>query len=214
MGYRITHLTSWISNVIVWFKKFLWLNMSLKSLDSRGFTVPWVGSVCPEITTSRHSHQDFNLGFLFRISSEIHLTGSFTRTPKYSCRDCWTGVNPMKKDHQNPNGKTLSGLKKRTPSNKTKERRILEIVNRMITRIQTTKEKCLWRNTPTRPAWECRYHSRRIWFPSVMSITSMNLTWWGEQSYSSWRTFNKIQTRPHGICFYEVTLGHPSDMTF
>ena len=49
----------------------------------------------------------------------------------------------MKKDQQNLNDKTLLGLKKRTPSNKPKEERILETVNRMITRIQTTKEKCL-----------------------------------------------------------------------
>ena len=119
----------------------------------------------------------------------------------------------MKKDQQNLNDKTLLGLKKRTPSNKPKEERILETVNRMITRIQTTKEKCLWENTPTRPAWECRYHSRRIWLPSVTSITSMNQTWWDVPSCSSWRTFNKIQTRTHGICFYEVILGHPSDIT-
>ena len=49
----------------------------------------------------------------------------------------------MKKDQQNPNDKTLLGPKKRTPSNKPKEARILETVNRMITRIQTEKEKCL-----------------------------------------------------------------------
>ena len=51
-----------------WFGKFLWLDMSLKSLDSRGHAVPWVGSVCPEITTSRYSNQDFILEFPFRIS--------------------------------------------------------------------------------------------------------------------------------------------------
>ena len=49
----------------------------------------------------------------------------------------------MKKDQQKPNDKTLLGLKKRTPSNKPKEKRIMETVNRMITRIQTEKEKCL-----------------------------------------------------------------------
>ena len=49
----------------------------------------------------------------------------------------------MKKDQLNSNDKTLLGLKKRTPSNKPKEERIVETVNRMITRIQTTKEKCL-----------------------------------------------------------------------
>ena len=35
----------------------------------------------------------------------------------------------MKKDQQNSNDKTLLGLKKRTPSNKPKEERILETVN-------------------------------------------------------------------------------------
>ena len=134
-----------------WFGKFLWLDMSLKSLNSRGHAVPWVGSVCPEITTSRHSHQDFTLEFLFRISLEIHLTGSCTSPPKYSCRDCWTGVNLMKNDQQNPNDNILFGLQKRTPSNKPKEERILETVNRVITRIQNDERNYLWPNIPTRP---------------------------------------------------------------
>ena len=120
----------------------------------------------------------------------------------------------MENQQQEPEFEPLWGLKRIPLTDKPKEERILEKVNRMITRIQTTKEKCLWSNTPTRPAWECRYPSRRTWLPSVMSITSMSLTWWGEQSYSSWRTFNKTQTRTHGICLYEVILGHPSDMTF
>ena len=120
----------------------------------------------------------------------------------------------MENQQQEPEFKPLWGLKRIPSFNKPKEERILKTVNRMITRIQTEKERCLWENTPTRPAWECRYPSRRIWPPSVTSITSMNQTWWGEQSYSSWRTFNKIHRRPHGICFYEVILGHPSDMTF
>ena len=41
----------------------------------------------------------------------------------------------MKKDQQNPNDKTLLGLKKRTPSNKPKEERILETVNRLVSRM-------------------------------------------------------------------------------
>ena len=148
---------------------------------------------------------------------ELHLEDFIrqpTRPPKYSCRDCWTGVYPMENQQQEPEVKPLWGLKKVPLTTKPKEKRILETVNRMITRIQTTKERCLWENTPTRPAWECRYPSRRIWPPSVTSITSMNQTWWDVQSYGSWRTFNKTQTRPHGICFYKGILGHPSDMTF
>ena len=41
----------------------------------------------------------------------------------------------MNKDQQNPNDKTLLGLKKRTPSNKPKEERILETVNRLVSRM-------------------------------------------------------------------------------
>jgi len=49
----------------------------------------------------------------------------------------------MKKDQQNPNDKTLLGLKKRTPSNKPKEERILENMNSMVNRIQNDERKCL-----------------------------------------------------------------------
>jgi len=196
-----------------WFGKFLWLDMSLKSLDSRGHAVPWVGSVCPEITTSRHSHQDFILEFLFRIFSKIHLTGSFTRTPKYSCRDCWTGVNPMKNDQSKPDTKPLWGLKSKPLTNKPKEERILDTVNRVISRIQNDERNCLWPNTSTRPAWGCRWPSRKTWPPSVTDIELMNQTSWDVPSWSSSLTSNRIPIRPHVICFSEVTLGHPSDMT-
>ena len=49
----------------------------------------------------------------------------------------------MKKKQQESDLKPLWGLKEKPSSNKPKEERILETVNRMITRIQTTKEKCL-----------------------------------------------------------------------
>ena len=49
----------------------------------------------------------------------------------------------MKNDQQNSNDKTLLGLKKRTPSNKPKEERIMETVNRMIHRIQNDERNCL-----------------------------------------------------------------------
>ena len=131
-----------------WLEKFLWLHMSLKSLDSRlGHAVP-----CDGFSMSRnHSLKIITSGFLFRIFPEIHSTESCTRTPKYSCRDCWTGVNPMKNDQQNPNDNILFGLQKRTPSNKPKEKRILETVNRVITRIQNDERNYLWPNIPTRP---------------------------------------------------------------
>ena len=177
---------------------------------------PWQGSVCPEITTSRIIPLEYPLD-PFSLVLEPSLEGFMrysTRTPKYSCRDCWTGVYPMENQQQEPEVRPLWGLKRIPLTDKPKGERILETVNRMITRIQTAKEKCLWSNTPTRPAWECRYPSKRIWLPSVTSITSTSLTWWDVQSYGSWRTFNRIQTRPHGICFYKVILGYPSDMTF
>jgi hypothetical protein len=49
----------------------------------------------------------------------------------------------MKKDQQNPNDNILFGLQKRTPSNKPKEERILETVNRVITRIQNDERNYL-----------------------------------------------------------------------
>ena len=49
----------------------------------------------------------------------------------------------MENQQQKPEVRPLWGLKKIPFTNKPKEERILETVNRMITRIQTTKEKCL-----------------------------------------------------------------------
>ena len=49
----------------------------------------------------------------------------------------------MKNDQQNPNDNILFGLQKRTPCNKPKEERILETVNRIITRIQNDERNCL-----------------------------------------------------------------------
>ncbi len=49
----------------------------------------------------------------------------------------------MKSDQQEPDTKPLLGLTKKPLSNKSKEKRILETVNRMITRIQNDERKCL-----------------------------------------------------------------------
>ena len=49
----------------------------------------------------------------------------------------------MQKKQQELEFKPLWGLKRIPLTDKPKEERILETVNRMITRIQTTKEKCL-----------------------------------------------------------------------
>ena len=45
----------------------------------------------------------------------------------------------MKNDQSKPDIKTLLGLKKRTPSPKPKEERILDTVNRIVSRIQNDK---------------------------------------------------------------------------
>jgi len=49
----------------------------------------------------------------------------------------------MKNDQQEPELKPLWGLTKRPPSNKPKKKRILETVNRMITRIRNDERNCL-----------------------------------------------------------------------
>ena len=49
----------------------------------------------------------------------------------------------MPKNQQEPELKPLWGLKKIPLTDRPKEKRILETVNRMITRIQTSKETCL-----------------------------------------------------------------------
>ena len=71
----------------------------------------------------------------------------------------------MKNDQQNSNDKTLLGLKKRTLSNKPKEERILETVNRVIHRIRwwldfssrNSDRKCgewgVWVNFPVKTLW-------------------------------------------------------------
>ena len=99
---------------------------------------------CGGFSMSRnHYLMTFNSGFPFRILLEPHLTGSSIRTPKYSCRDYCTGGYPMKNYQQEPELKPLWGLAKKPLSNKSKEKRILETVNRMITRIQNDERKCL-----------------------------------------------------------------------
>ena len=49
----------------------------------------------------------------------------------------------MKNDQQEPDTKPTWGLKSKPLTHKPKEERILETVNRIITRMQTEKEKCL-----------------------------------------------------------------------
>ena len=49
----------------------------------------------------------------------------------------------MKNDQQEPELKPLWGLTKKPLTNKSKEKHILETVNRMITRIQNDERNCL-----------------------------------------------------------------------
>ena len=49
----------------------------------------------------------------------------------------------MNNDQQEPYLKSLWGLTKKPLSNKSKEKRILETVNRMITRIKNDERNCL-----------------------------------------------------------------------
>ena len=119
----------------------------------------------------------------------------------------------MKNDQQEPDTKPLWGLKKIPLTDKPKEERILETVNRVITRIQNDERNCLWPNTPTRLAWGCRWPSRKTWPKSVTDTKLMNQTSWDVPSWSSSPTSNRTQIKPLVICSSEVTLGHPSDMT-
>ncbi len=49
----------------------------------------------------------------------------------------------MKNNQPEPDTRTLWGLKKEPLTDKPKEKRILETVNRMISRIQNDERKCL-----------------------------------------------------------------------
>ena len=84
----------------------------------------------------------------------------------------------MKNNHKKLNDRTLLGLKKRTPSPKPKEERILDTVNRIVSRDQNDKRNYKWRNTPTRLVWECLKYWKTPWPSFVRSIKSMNLTLW------------------------------------
>ena len=49
----------------------------------------------------------------------------------------------MKNDQREPDSKSLWGLKKKPPTNKPKEERILDTVNRVIARIQNDERNYL-----------------------------------------------------------------------
>ena len=53
-----------------------------------------------------------------------------------------TGDYPMKNDQQEPEFKSLWGMKKKPLSNKPKEERILEMITRIVARIQNDERNC------------------------------------------------------------------------
>ena len=106
----------------------------------------------------------------------------------------------MKNDQSEPDAKTLWGLKKIPLTNKPKEERILDMVNRIVTRIQNDERNCLWRNTLTRHAWGCPRHLKKTWPPYALNIKSMNQTLWDVQLLSSLRKWTTHQNLTHGIC--------------
>ena len=87
----------------------------------------------------------------------------------------------MNNNHKTPNDRTLLGLRKRTPSPKPKKERILETVNRIISRIQNDQRNYKWKNTLTRLAWECLKFWKTQWPSFVKSIKLMNQTLWDTQ---------------------------------
>ena len=103
----------------------------------------------------------------------------------------------MTKDQQEPELTPLWGLKKKPLSNKPKKKRILETVNRMVSRIQNDERKYLWRNTQTRPVSGYPMSSKTRWPPCVTNIKSTIQTWCVVQSLSSFRETLTIQ-KPMG----------------
>ena len=84
----------------------------------------------------------------------------------------------MNHNHKKLNDRTLLGLKKRIPTIKSKEERILETVNRIVSRIRHDQRNYKWRNTHTRLAWECLKSCETQWPSFVRSNKSMNLILW------------------------------------
>ena len=119
----------------------------------------------------------------------------------------------MNNNHKTLNDRTLLGLRKRTPSPKPKKERILETVDRIISRIQNDQRNYKWKNTLTRLAWECLKFWKTLWPSYVRSIKSMNQTLWDVLLLSLFRLTLTPRIMITDLCSSEVTLGHPSDIT-
>ena len=121
---------------------------------------------------------------------------------------------PEKPETYSGDSRPIWGLRKQHHQTKPTRERILQNMHSMIQRRRISKGDFIWSNTLTKLAWECLWPSRKTWPPSVTSSRSMNRTWCVKQSSSSLRTSNETQTSTHDTCSSEVTLGHPSDMTW
>ena len=119
----------------------------------------------------------------------------------------------MKNNHKTPNDRTLLGLRKRIPSPKPKKERILETVNRIVSRIQNDQRNYKWKNTHTRLAWECLKFWKTQWPSYVRSIRLMNQTLWDVLLLSLFRRTLILRIMTTDLCSSKVTLGHPSDST-
>ena len=119
----------------------------------------------------------------------------------------------MKNDNKTPNDRTLLGLRKRTPSPKPKKERILETVDRIISRIQYDQRNYKWRNTLTRLAWECLKSWETLWPSFVRSIKSMNQTLWDVLLLSLFRVILTTRIMTTDLCssdteYSRTSLGH------
>ena len=106
----------------------------------------------------------------------------------------------MKNYQSEPDAKMLWGLKKIPLTDKPKEERMLDTMNRVISKIQNDERNCLWPNTLIKLACVCPRHLKKIWPLSALNIKSMNQTSWDVQLLSSLRKWTTHQNLTHGIC--------------
>ena len=116
----------------------------------------------------------------------------------------------MNHNHKTLNDRTRLGLKIRIPTIKSKEERILETVNRIISRIQYDKRKYKWKNTHTRLAWECLKFFETPWPSFVRSIKSMNQTLWDVLLLSLFRRTLTTKVMKTELCSSDTEYSRPS----
>ena len=106
----------------------------------------------------------------------------------------------MKNHQSEPNAKMLWGMKKIPLTDSSKEERMLDTVNRVISNITNDERNYFWPNTLTRHACVCPRHLKKTWPLFALNIKSMNQTSWGVPSLSSLRKWITHQNLTHGIC--------------